>query len=171
MLTRSTPMKRTPFGRRNPPQRQNELASLMREQRLAERAARTMAEARPRTALVVNSAQAAPVAKAAPVRSERYRRLVASLPCAICGVPGYSQAAHANTGKGMGMKACDLTCFPACGPRPGIQGCHAALDQGALFTKAARRELEPAWAADTRRRIHAMGLWPQNLPYPTDLAA
>lgn len=97
------------------------------------------------------------------MRSEAYRRAVASLPCAICNVPGHSQAAHANTGKGMGLKACDLTCFPACGPRPGIQGCHAALDQGALFTKAVRRELEPVWAADTQRRIQAMGLWPTNL--------
>lgn len=103
-------------------------------------------------------------AKEAPVRSETYRRAVASLPCAICGVHGYSQAAHANQGKGMGMKACDLTCFPACGPRPGIQGCHAALDQGALFTKAVRRELEPVWAADTQRKIQAMGLWPKELP-------
>ena len=36
----------------------------------------------------------------------------------------------------------------------------------ALFTKAVRRELEPVWAADTQRRILAMGLWPQNLPFP-----
>ena len=113
----------------------------------------------------VASAPAAQVEKSAPVRSEAYRRAVASLPCAICGIFGYSQAAHANQGKGMGLKACDLTCFPACGPRPGIQGCHAALDQGALFTKAVRRELEPVWAADTQRRILAMGLWPKNLPF------
>lgn len=111
-------------------------------------------------------APVAPIEKETPLRSEAYRRAVASLPCAICGVHGYSQAAHANQGKGMGMKACDLTCFPACGPRPGIQGCHAALDQGALFTKAVRRELEPVWAADTQRRIKAMGLWPPGLPSP-----
>ena len=177
-MKRNTPMSRTGF--KTPAEMRKAASSAVsefkdarlfvfmssREQRLESRAARTMAEARPRTAVVVNSAQAAPVAKAAPVRSDRYRRLVASLPCAICGTPGYSQAAHANTGKGMGMKACDLTCFPACGPRPGIQGCHAALDQGALFTKAARRELEPVWAADTQRRIHAMGLWPKGVPYP-----
>ena len=36
----------------------------------------------------------------------------------------------------------------------------------ALFTKAVRRELEPVWAADTRRRIHAMGIWPAGIPYP-----
>ena len=119
-----------------------------------------------RLAVPVASAPAAQVAKAAPVRSEAYRRAVASLPCAICKLPGHSQAAHANTGKGMGLKACDLTCFPACGPRPGMQGCHAALDQGALFSKAVRRALEPVWAADTQRRILAMGLWPDGLPNP-----
>lgn len=113
----------------------------------------------------VPSAPAARVEKSAPVRSEAYRRAVASLPCAICKVPGHSQAAHANTGKGMGLKACDLTCFPACGPRPGIQGCHAALDQGALFPRTVRRELEPVWAADTQRRIKAMGLWPTGMRY------
>ncbi len=37
----------------------------------------------------------------------------------------------------------------------------------ALFTKAVRRELEPVWAADTQRRIHAMGLWPPGLPSPS----
>lgn len=111
----------------------------------------------------VSEAPAAQVAKAAPVRSEAYRRAVAALPCAICGVTGYSQAAHANQGKGMGMKACDLTCFPACGPRPGFQGCHAALDQGALFLKAVRRELEPVWAADTMRKLWEMGLVPDSL--------
>ena len=88
---------------------------------------------------------------------------VASLPCVICGMPGYSQAAHGSEGKGMGIKACDLTLFPACCDRPGVRGCHSQLDQGALFTKAVRRELEPVWAADTQRRIKAMGLWPTNL--------
>lgn len=29
-------------------------------------------------------------------------------------------------------------------------------------------QLEPAWAADTQRRIHAMGKWPANIPYPHD---
>ena len=117
-----------------------------------------------RAPVPVSATTAAQVNKDAPVRNEAYRRAVASLPCVICGVYGYSQAAHANTGKGMGMKACDMTCFPACGPRPGFQGCHAALDQGALFLKAVRRELESVWAADTRRKVQALGLWPKNLP-------
>jgi len=149
-------MKRTGFRSRVP----------RREQRDPDRV-RAMPTAIPgafRAPGPVSAAPAAQVNKDAPVRNEAYRRAVASLPCAICGVYGYSQAAHANTGKGMGMKACDMTCFPACGPRPGFQGCHTALDQGALFLKAVRRELEPVWAADTRRKVQALGLWPKNLP-------
>ena len=30
--------------------------------------------------------------------------------------------------------------------------------------EAVRRELEPVWAADTQRRIKAMGLWPMGVP-------
>ena len=30
-------------------------------------------------------------------------------------------------------------------------------------SEALRRELEPVWAADTRRKLLAMGLWPTNL--------
>lgn len=148
-------MKRTGFKSRAP----------RREQRDPDRV-RAMPAVTPgafRAPQPVVADPAAQVVKTAPVRNEAYRRAVATLPCAICGVPGYSQAAHANQGKGMGMKACDLTCFPACGPRPGFQGCHAALDQGALFLKAARRELEPVWAADTQRRLLAMGLVPASL--------
>ena len=104
------------------------------------------------------------IPKSKPVRSEAYRRAVASLPCCICGIAGYSQAAHGSgvgtaTCKGMGIKSCDLTCFPACAIR-----CHPALDQGALFSKAVRHELEPVWAADTQRKIRAMGKWPVDLP-------
>ncbi len=140
-----------------------------REQRLIDKAQRAMNSVVPRAANMGSSTTAAaPIPKAAPVRSEAYRRAVATLPCAICGVAGHSQAAHANTGKGMGIKACDLTLFPACCDRPGVRGCHSQLDQGALFTKAVRRELEPVWSADTRRKIQAMGLWPKGLPVPDD---
>lgn len=112
----------------------------------------------------VPASPAAAIPKNEPVRSEALRRAVASLPCVICGVPGFSQAAHGSEGKGMGLKACDLTLFPACCDRPGVRGCHSKLDQGAMLSKAARRAMEPAWAADTRRRIVALGLWPANLP-------
>lgn len=102
------------------------------------------------------------------VRSEAYRRVVAAMPCVMCGISGFSQCAHANVGKGAGIKASDLESFPACCDRPGVRGCHAQLDQGALFTKSARRALEPAWSADTRRRVMAMGLWPKGLAMPSE---
>ena len=39
----------------------------------------------------------------------------------------------------------------------------------ALFLKAVRRELEVVWAADTRRKVQVLGLWPKNLPpWPGD---
>lgn len=103
----------------------------------------------------------APAPKDQPIRSKAYLRLVAQLPCLHCGIWGHSQAAHANTGKGMGTKACDLQTFPLCADRPGQRGCHALFDQGALFSKEARRLIEPAWVADTQRRIQAMGVWPK----------
>lgn len=116
----------------------------------------------------VATTPAEPVTKDAPVRSEAYRRAVASLPCINCGIPGHSQCAHSNRGKGAGIKASDLDSFPLCTVHPGadgrlVQGCHENFDQGALFTKAVRRELEPVWAADTRRKIQAMGLVPASL--------
>lgn len=116
----------------------------------------------------VSAAPAAAIPKDDPIRSESYRRLVAALPCVICGVSGFSQAAHGSEGKGMAIKACDLTLFPACCDRPGVRGCHSKLDQGAMFSRAVRRALEPSWAADTRRRIESMGLWPANLEKPEE---
>ena len=149
-------MKRTGFKPRAPQQAQRDPDRV--------RSVPTVTPGAFRAPEPVASEPAARVEKSAPVRSEAYRRAVASLPCVICGVPGYTQAAHGSEGKGMALKACDMTLFPACCDRPGVQGCHAKLDQGALFTKAVRRELEPVWAADTRRRIHAMGLWPTGVP-------
>lgn len=104
------------------------------------------------------------IPKSNPVRSEPYRRLVALLPCKLCGIDGFSQAAHPNTGKSMGAKTDDRLCFALCCDRVGVQGCHAQFDQGALLSKDARRAIEPAWGADTRRQIIAMGLWPKSLP-------
>ena len=125
-----------------------------REQRLAERAARVMAEATPRAATSVPiGAPAAPVRKGRPIRSPAYRRAVASLPCIRCGVHGYSQAAHPNTGKGVGTKASDMDCFPLCADRPGVRGCHSAFDQGAAFTRDERRRKEHDWTRQTRAMI------------------
>lgn len=93
------------------------------------------------------------VPKDEPVRSEAYRRLVASLPCAECGIDGYSQAAHAEEGKGIGIKSCDLTCVPLCGPRLSTNGCHYAYGQGVLYPRETRRLLEKMNASETRSKL------------------
>jgi hypothetical protein len=96
---------------------------------------------------------ARPVPKANPVRDEAYRRLVAALPCAHCGVAGLSQAAHADEGKGLGLKACDLTCFPLCGPRPSEPGCHWLIGTSGRIPRDERRELEARYGAQTRAKL------------------
>lgn len=135
--------------------------------RAAQKAANMAALCVPSRALARGSyggTTAGPAPKEDALTSEAYRRLVAALPCKVCGIAGISQAAHPNTGKGAGLKTDDRECFPLCCDQPGRVGCHPKFDQGALFTKAVRRELEPAWGADTRRTIKAAGLWPKGVP-------
>jgi hypothetical protein len=69
-------------------------------------------------------------------RSESWRRAVASLPCAMCGKDGPSQAAHPNhIGKGMALKSHDCWVVPMC------PDCHREFDQGGEYTKEQRRDL------------------------------
>jgi hypothetical protein len=95
------------------------------------------------------------VPKLRPVRDEAYRRAVAALPCAHCGVVGFSQAAHGDQGKGLAIKASDDTCYPACGPRPGIPGCHWLIGTSGQIEREARRELERRYAEQTRKVLNA----------------
>lgn len=85
------------------------------------------------------------------VRAEPYRRLVASLPCVNCGIEGASQAAHPNSGKAKGLKACDLDIFPLC--HEGANGCHRAFDNYKLCTREEMPELERRWKAWTRAAL------------------
>jgi hypothetical protein len=98
--------------------------------------------------------------KANPIESEPYRRYVARLPCWMCHVDGYSQAAHADEGKGMGMKSDDRMCYPACGPhpaagRPGYvdPGCHWLIGTSGRYTREERRALEARAGAETQQRL------------------
>jgi hypothetical protein len=52
--------------------------------------------------------------KTAPIRSEKHRRYIASLPCCVSGLEGSTQAAHVRSGTngGMGMKPSDEFCVP-----------------------------------------------------------
>jgi hypothetical protein len=89
--------------------------------------------------------------KAVIVRSKPYLRWVASLACAGCGIEGFSQAAHANYGKGMAMKTCDTRTFPLCGPHWGRIGCHAEHDLRIDMTRDDGREREDRYTSQTRR--------------------
>jgi hypothetical protein len=93
--------------------------------------------------------------KTKPWRSEPYRRLVAALPCDRCGVEGYTQCAHGDQGKGMGIKSGDETCIPLCGPHPSgrdmWRGCHDYVGRG--VSRMERREYEADAAIRTRARL------------------
>lgn len=154
-MNRGAPLKRTGFRPRAP----------RREQRDPDRL-RTMPTVTPgafRAPQPVAIEPAAPVTKESPVRSQQYLRAVASLPCIACGIQGYSQAAHLPP-EAKGMKQSDLLTFPLCCTRVGIPGCHQDYDQYRLFPRDAAMTVGRAWAADTQRRIQAMGMWPKNLP-------
>lgn len=148
--------------------------SASREYRLAARAERMTASAqatkhltRPGTMLALD-AGGAPAAypKEVPLDCEAYRRLVAALPCAWCGIAGFSQHAHENMGKGLGLKVDDRRALALCCDQPGRPGCHPAFDQYRLLPGG--REAHRAWgarmAAATRALILKSGLWPKHLP-------
>ena len=100
-----------------------------------------------------------PQPKSEPIRDESYLRLVASLPCAHCGWVGATQAAHADEGKGMGIKSSDDTAFPLCGPhwspasRRMISGCHAEIGSEGRYSREDRRELERRYGRETRIKL------------------
>jgi len=96
------------------------------------------------------------VPKDAPIRSEPYRRLVASLPCDRCKVAGYTQVCHADEGKGAGIKSSDLTCYPGCGPRYKAPGCHYMIGSTGMLTKEGRRQYEAEAGARTRLKLLVM---------------
>jgi hypothetical protein len=118
-MMRRTPMKRTGFARKG--------FTGNTERTLALVPIRVPAPSAP----IFHQAE-----KLAPLRSEPYRRYVASFACFGCGLVGSSQCAHANEGKGMAMKVCDRRTFPLCFP------CHSNLDNTRGMTRDQRRQLE-----------------------------
>ncbi len=96
--------------------------------------------------------------KALTFRSEALRRAVVMLPCACCGIEGYTQAAHMNFGKGGAIKASDAAIAALCADRLGVRGCHALLDQGGKLPKAERRAFEFEMVAKTYIALTERGL-------------
>jgi hypothetical protein len=83
-------------------------------------------------------------------------RRVAALPCACCGIWGYSQAAHSNRyqdGKGRGIKANYLATFPLCCTRPGDVGCHVRHDQCIGMTRAEADAATEIYIGETHRKL------------------
>lgn len=169
-MKRGAPMKRGGFARRAAGDHESD-----RAQRLAARAARAVAAAQtgpqPPTSVMacgLHSAAPAPAAeKDVILRSEAYRRATAGMRCMWCGIAGFSQHAHLNLGKGLGLKTDDRTGFPLCACRPGVEGCHAAYDQYRLVPggREGHRVYGLEWGRITRAEILSLGLWPINLPH------
>ena len=104
-----------------------------------------------------------PIPKRKYLRSESYRRWVASLPCAHCKRAGPSQAAHSDAGadgKGMQIKACDSSIFPLCPDGLGRNGCHTMLGATGTFTRSQQQTLAAQYARATRTRAVEVGSWP-----------
>lgn len=99
-----------------------------------------------------------PIPKASPVRSESYRRWIASHDCIDCGIGGWSQCAHENAGKARGAKVCDLRTFPLCAPRFGLMGCHFQFDNYIERTRDECRALGAVWVERMQALARADGL-------------
>jgi hypothetical protein len=91
------------------------------------------------------------------LRSEPYRRFVASQECFACRLEGFSQCAHENVGKGLGLKVCDSRTFPACGPHHGLVGCHQQFDLLMDMGRDEAREMASKYATLMRLRAIAAG--------------
>ena len=76
-------------------------------------------------------------------RSEKYRRMIASLPCVNCDAEDLTQAAHQNQGKGTALKTSDATCVPLC------WRCHTEYDQGSQYSREEKRQMFWTWLGKT----------------------
>lgn len=123
MLTRSAPMKRTPFkAKAKAPERRE--------------AKQVQYVARPREVATASVAlpMAQPVLKDNRHESEPWRRAVAALPCVLCGRHGETQCAHRNVDKGTGLKTDDALTAALC------QSCHSEIDHGKTMSRDERRQ-------------------------------
>lgn len=91
------------------------------------------------------------------MRSEKHRRNVASLDCAICGKSAPSQCAHVNATKGFAIKACDSLTFPAC------PDCHRQHDTGVKGDKLTWWTKEWELVDYTRAQLLRLNLWTREI--------
>lgn len=94
--------------------------------------------------------------KSIPSHERAHYMRVAALPCACCGIEGYSQCAHSNLrehGKGLGIKADYLATFPLCCVRTGIVGCHQSHDQLIGMSRDDAEEATHRYIFETHRKL------------------
>jgi hypothetical protein len=102
-------------------------------------------------------------------QSGAYMAAVRKLACRRCtyqppvGQPR-NQFAHADQGKGKGIKTDVREGASLCGPHDGQPGCHWLVGTSGQIPKEERRLLEKSYAASTRAEINRLGLWPKKLP-------
>ena len=110
-----------------------------------------------------------PLPKHEYLRSEPYRRWVASQDCAHCKRAGPSQAAHSDAGadgKGMGIKADDSALWPGCADGPLRVGCHTFICSTANFSRDESHTLAAFYIWRTQLKATAEGAWPKGWPLP-----
>lgn len=89
--------------------------------------------------------------------SEARVRFVKALPCAACGVTGFSENAHVvNDGsKGAGRKSGYRGIAPLCGPRPAskLLGCHRLFDTMRVAFLGSYADFNPEHAAQDTEKL------------------
>jgi len=95
-------------------------------------------------------------------RSKKHLKLVASLPCQVCGTENQTQAAHSNWaelgGKAKSLKASDEYTAALC------LKCHYEIDQGKTLTKEERQDL---WQKAHQKTVAVLqDQWPVGVPIP-----
>ncbi len=93
-----------------------------------------------------------------------YMTAVRKLPCARCGIVGFTQFCHADEGKGMAIKTDCRLGWPGCGPHHGLPGCHWLIGTAGFVVKSDRRAFEREAGVRTRAAVIAAGAWPARLP-------
>lgn len=164
-LQRKTPMRRSQFDGRRETATTAEVMAHHRanyEQRHGITPP-TVIVRRSRMAANLAAERPTTVPKDEPLRSETYRRLVASLPCVGCGRAAPSQHCHLNLGKGAGMKTDDRLAWAGCADLPGVLGCHSRLDQHST-DKTVRRRLEARRVLRTINHLLDTKRWPASVP-------
>lgn len=160
-MQRKTPMKRTGFKRTSP---SKSIRESIHDVKPVEGKLLTGLTRNPNYSSPANDPFVA-VPKGESIQHQGFMRLVRMLPCAHCGIEGYSQFCHSDEGKGAGIKSDCREGWPGCSPRPGVPGCHYLIGTQRIYPKADRRELERSMAAATRKKIYDLGLWPKDLEY------